>query len=83
MIKNYFRIAIRSFVKNKVFSFINIFGLAMGLACCMLIAVYVYDELNYDKYPENAGQIYRVEVNVTGNGGVETYQMLISQWAKE
>jgi putative ABC transport system permease protein len=49
----------------------------------MLIAVYVYDELNYDKYPENAGQIYRVEVNVTGNGGVETYQMLISQWAKE
>ena len=45
----------------------------MGLACCMLIAVYVYDELGYDKYPEKAGQIYRVEVNVTGNGGVETY----------
>jgi putative ABC transport system permease protein len=73
MIKNYFKIALRNLWKNKVFSSINIFGLAMGLACCMLIAVYVYDELSYDKYPEKAGQIYRVEVNVTGNGGVETY----------
>ena len=45
----------------------------MGLACCMLIAAYVYDELSYDKYPEKAGQIYRVEINVTGNGSVETY----------
>jgi putative ABC transport system permease protein len=73
MIKNYFRIALRSLWKNRVFSFINIFGLAMGLACCMLIAVYVYDELDYDTYPAGAAEIYRVEVNVTGNGSVETY----------
>ena len=73
MIKNYFKIALRNLNKNKVFSFINIFGLAMGLACCMLIASFVYSELSYDKYPEKAKQIYRVGVNVTGNGSVETY----------
>src|SRR6266513_1541475 len=73
MIKNYFKTAIRNLRKNKAFSLINVFGLAMGLACCMLIAAYVYNELSYDKYPENADRIYRVEINVTGNGNIETY----------
>ena len=73
MIKNYFKTAFRNLAKNKIFSLINIFGLAIGLACCLLIAVYVYDELSYDKYPEKAKQMYRVQVNVTGNGSVETY----------
>jgi putative ABC transport system permease protein len=73
MIKNYFKIAVRSLIKNKTFSFINVLGLALGLACCMLIAVYVFDELSYDKYPDKARQIYRVEINVTGNGSVERY----------
>lgn len=73
MIRNYFKIALRNLGKNKTFSFINIFGLALGLACCLLIASFVYSELSYDKYPEKASQIYRVELNVTGNGTVETY----------
>lgn len=73
MLKNYLKIAVRNLVKNKIFSFINIIGLAMGLACCMLIAVFIYDELSYDKYPQQASNIYRVELNVTGNGKVETY----------
>ena len=73
MIKNYFKIAFRSLKKNKLFSFINVFGLAIGLACCMFITLYVFDELSYDKYPEQAGQIYRVALNVTGNGGIDTY----------
>ena len=73
MIKNYIKTAIRNLRKNKIFSFINVFGLAIGLACCMLIAAYVYNELSYDKYPENANRIYRVEINVTGNGNIETY----------
>jgi putative ABC transport system permease protein len=73
MINNFFKIAIRNLVKNKIFSFINIFGLAMGLACCMFIALYVYNELAYDRYPEKADQMYRVEINATGNGTVETY----------
>ena len=39
----------------------------------MFITLYVFDELSYDKYPEQAGQIYRVALNVTGNGGIDTY----------
>ncbi|MEI9807066.1 MAG: ABC transporter permease [Bacteroidota bacterium] len=73
MFKNYFKTAVRSLIKNKVFSFINVFGLAIGLACCLLIAVYVYDEVNYDKYPAKAGQIYRVGLYSTDNGAIETY----------
>ncbi|HMG67616.1 MAG TPA: ABC transporter permease, partial [Chitinophagaceae bacterium] len=73
MLKNYFKIAFRNLRKNKIFSGINILGLALGLACCMLIASFVFNELNYDKFPENAKQIYRVQLNVTGNGSVETY----------
>jgi putative ABC transport system permease protein len=73
MFKNYFKTAVRNLARNKIFSAINVFGLAIGLACCLLIAVYVYDELSYDKYPEKAGQIYRVGIYATGNGEVETY----------
>src|SRR4051812_12061536 len=73
MIKNYFKIALRNLQKNKIFSFINIFGLAIGLACFMLIAVFVYSELSYDKYPAKAKNIYRVTLSVTGNGDVAVY----------
>src|SRR5689334_12136448 len=73
MIKNYFKIALRNLRKNKTFSFINIFGLAVGLACFMLIAVFVYSELSYDKYPEHAKDIYRVTLSVTGNGDEAIY----------
>jgi putative ABC transport system permease protein len=73
MIKNYFKIALRNLRTNKVFSFINIFGLAIGLTCFMLIAVFVYNELSYDKYPADAKNIYRVLVSSTGNGSVVVY----------
>ncbi len=73
MFRNYYKIALRNLRKNKSHSFINIFGLAMGLACCMLIAVYVFDELSYDKNNPVANQIYRVELQVNGNGNIETY----------
>jgi len=73
MIKNYFKIALRNLRKGKAFSVINIFGLAVGLACFMLIGVFVYDELSYDRYPANANNIYRVNVSVTGNGNIATY----------
>jgi len=73
MIKNYFKIAFRNLHKNKVFSFINIFGLAIGLTCFMLIAVFVYNELSYDKYPSEAKNMYRVTLSVTGNGDVAVY----------
>ena len=73
MIKNYLKIALRNLRKNKVFSFINIFGLAIGLTCFMLIAVFVYNELSYDKYPADAKNMYRVNLSVTGNGDVAVY----------
>jgi putative ABC transport system permease protein len=60
MFKNYLKIALRNILKYKAYSFINIFGLAVGMASCILILLYVHDELSYDKYHEKAGQIYRV-----------------------
>lgn len=62
MFKNYLKIALRNFFKQKVYSAINIFGLSLGLACCILIMLYIQDELSYDRFHENADQIYRVVV---------------------
>jgi len=62
MFKNYIKIALRNFLKHKGFSFINIFGLAIGMACCILIVLYVQDEVSYDRYHEKADRIYRVGI---------------------
>jgi putative ABC transport system permease protein len=71
MIKNYFRIAWRNLMKNKVFSFINIFGLTIGLITFLLIALYVFDELTFDGFHKNSSQIYRViEKRTTPEGTV-------------
>ena len=67
MLRNYFLIALRNLRKNKVFSLINILGLAVGLSCCLLIAAYVRDETSYDQYPMEADNIYRVNLGVIGN----------------
>jgi len=60
MLKNYLKIAWRNLMKNKVFSFINIFGLAVGLTCCILITLYIFHETSYDRYHKNADRIYRL-----------------------
>jgi putative ABC transport system permease protein len=60
MIRNYFKIAWRNLWNNRLFSFINIFGLAIGIACCTLIYLYVDYELSYDRYNENADRIFRI-----------------------
>lgn len=60
MLRNYFKIAFRNLFKNKVYSFINISGLAVGMACCMAICLYVYDEFSYDRFHPNAPNLYRV-----------------------
>lgn len=62
MLKNYFKIAWRNLLKNKAFSFINIIGLAIGLATCLLIALFVFNELSYDRYNELADRIVRVNL---------------------
>jgi putative ABC transport system permease protein len=60
MVKNYFKIAFRNLWKNKVFSFINIMGLTVGMTACFLIFLYVKFELSYDSFHTKANRIYRV-----------------------
>ena len=60
MLKNYVKVAWRNLMKSKTFSFINIFGLSVGLTCCMLISLYILNELNYDKYHKNADSIHQL-----------------------
>ncbi|HEX8040024.1 MAG TPA: ABC transporter permease, partial [Chryseosolibacter sp.] len=60
MFKNYYKIAWRNLVKKKAYSFINIFGLGLGIACCLLIFMFVQEELSYDNYHEKKDRIYRV-----------------------
>ncbi len=68
MIRTYFKIAWNNLRKNKVFSFINIFGLAAGLACCMLITLYIRNEVSYDKYHKHAADIYQLGTNFIREG---------------
>lgn len=70
MIRNYFKISWRNLVKNKAFTLINILGLASGLACFVLISLYVVDELSYDKHHERADRIYRINSDIR-IGGVD------------
>ena len=60
MFANYFKIALRTLAKHKGYAFINIAGLAVGMACCLLILLYVQHELSYDRYHEKADHLYRV-----------------------
>jgi putative ABC transport system permease protein len=70
MFKNYFKIAWRNLMKNKVFSFINIFGLSVVLTCCILITLYIVHEISYDKFHKNADRIFQI-ATVFYDGGVE------------
>jgi len=72
MIKNYFKIAWRNLLKNKVYSFINIFGLAIGMAVTIMITLWVIDELNFNKFFENHDQIAQVYQSQTSNGNIGT-----------
>ncbi len=68
MLKNYLTIALRNLRKHKGYSFLNLAGLAMGMTCCLLIMLYVQDELSYDRFHPNAERIYRVVLDA-GIGG--------------
>ena len=70
MFKNYFKVALRNIIKHKGYSLINIAGLAIGLACCLFIWIWVQDELSYDKFHENDPYLYRVEENQYYSGRV-------------
>jgi len=66
MFGNYIKMTLRMLRKNKIYSLINISGLTIGMTCCILILLYIQYELSYDKYHENAGDIYRIHSEVTG-----------------
>src|SRR6202012_2732695 len=64
MIKSYLKTAYRFLLKNRTFSFINIFGLAAGTLCCLYIVLYVEDQYNYDRQQRAVGKIYRVDTRL-------------------
>ena len=68
MFKNFLKVALRNLWKNKAFSAINIVGLSVGLAVCLLIVLYVKDELSYDKYNAQSENIYRIDADISFNG---------------
>jgi putative ABC transport system permease protein len=72
MFKNYLKVAFRNILKHKFFATINIIGLVIGMTCCLLIFVYIKDELSYDRFHANTEQLYRVALH--GRiGGQEIY----------
>ena len=75
MLKNYLKVALRNLFKNRVYSFINITGLALGMACCILILLWVQDELSFDSFHKNNDRLYKV-VNQLDDGW-----MTASPWA--
>src|SRR5687767_14641138 len=62
MIKNYLKIALRNLLKQKVYTIINVLGLSVGIASCLLIVMFVLDEFSYDQFHEHADRIYKVSL---------------------
>ena len=73
MIKNYLKVAFRNIFRHKSFSFINILGLAVGMSLCILILVYVRDELTYDSFHEHSDRIFRIAQVEDHNGVLSPY----------
>jgi ABC-type antimicrobial peptide transport system permease subunit len=76
MLNNYLKVAFRNLLRYKGYTFINIAGLAVGMACCIILLLWVQDELNYDLFHENSGQIYRLIAEES-----EADQITQSVWA--
>ena len=72
MFANYLKVALRVIKKNKFFSFINIAGLAVGMACCFLTLFWVQDELGYDRFHKNFKDLYRLTMNFEGRWSSQT-----------
>lgn len=68
MFRNYFKTALRTIARNKVSSFINIAGLSIGIACALLIVMFIQNELNYDRFHKDADRIYQVTIDGNFNG---------------
>lgn len=75
MVKNYFKIAWRNLMKYKGISFINLFGLTVGLTCCLLITTYILNELSYDRFNTNADNTYRFTRTFYNQQGAQSLQL--------
>ena len=69
MIKNYLKIAFRHLWRNRLYTFVNIVGLTIGMTCALLAILYVNDELSFDKFHKNAPQLYRLTTTLTNQDG--------------
>src|SRR6185295_17025555 len=76
MLRNYFRIAVRNLTKNTVYSFINIAGLSVGIACSILILLWVYNETTFNHYFKKLDVLYRVKLNNKLDNGIVTGDLL-------
>ena len=70
MLKNYVLIALRNMMRNKAYSLINILGLSLGVGCCLLLALYIQDEVSYDRHNERLNDIYRVITHFHSDQGL-------------
>ena len=70
MWRNYVTVGLRALAKNKVYAFINIFGLSLGIAACLLILTYILHETSYDKYNSKADRIWRVTRRFNNKEGI-------------
>jgi len=80
MIRNYLTIAFRNLVRHKLFSVINIAGLAIGLACVIFVILFVRDELSYDRWIPGTENLYRVELTIQG-GDRPPFSMAVVPYA--
>lgn len=69
MLENYCKVAFRTLRKNKAYTFINVAGLTMSMACCLLIFLYIYDEYSYDRFHDHADRTYRLVYDYTSSDG--------------
>ncbi|HUS02005.1 MAG TPA: ABC transporter permease [Chitinophagaceae bacterium] len=81
MIKNYFKTAWRNISNNKIFSAINVFGLSIGLACCILMFLFIQHELSYDKFHSKSKNIYRLISEERGAAEKKTLAITPAPWA--
>ena len=81
MFRNYLTVALRHLLRYKGYSVINVMGLAIGMACCVLILLYVQDELSYDQHHENKVRIYRMAISSTVAGVTHDWAFTPPPWA--
>ncbi|MBN1270642.1 MAG: ABC transporter permease [Candidatus Aminicenantes bacterium] len=79
MFKNYIKMTMRQLKKHKGYSFINVFGLSVGMACCIFILLWVKDELSYDRFHTNADNIYRVTEHQYDSSG-DYFPVAVTPW---